>query len=145
LQREAGLSVDDVDRLLNRESGLLGLSGLSDMRDLFEKAKSGDSSAKEAIDVWAWRARHYLGAYMAQLGGLDAITFTGGIGENQGELREAIVHGCEDLGISIDHEKNRAPSRDARLVSAEESRVLVWVIPTDEELQIATLTEALTA
>jgi acetate kinase len=144
LQREAGLSVDDVDRLLNRESGLLGLSGLSDMRDLFEKAKSGDSSAKEAIDVWAWRARHYLGAYMAQLGGLDAITFTGGIGENQGELRDAIVRGCEDLGIVIDHNANLASSREPRVISSSASQVAVWVIPTNEELQISKLAATLT-
>ena len=140
LQREAGLSVDDVDRVLNRESGLLGLSGHSDMRDLFEQAKSGDQSAQEAIDVWAWRGRHYLGAYMAQLGGLDAITFTGGIGENQGELREAIVRGCEDLGIIIDHEANLAPAREPRIISSSSSKVSVWVIPTNEELQIASLT-----
>ena len=144
LQREAGLSVDDVDRVLNRESGLLGLSGHSDMRDLFEKAKSGDQSAQEAIDVWAWRGRHYLGAYMAQLGGLDAITFTGGIGENQGELREAIVRGCEDLGIIIDHEANLAPSREPRIISSSSSKVSVWVIPTNEELQIASLTSKIT-
>ena len=144
LQREAGLSVDDVDRVLNRESGLLGLSGHSDMRDLFEKAKSGDQSAQEAIDVWAWRGRHYLGAYMAQLGGLDAITFTGGIGENQGELREAIVRGCEDLGIIIDHEANLAASRESRIISSSSSKVSVWVVPTNEELQIASLTSKIT-
>lgn len=144
LQREAGLSVDDVDRVLNRESGLLGLSGHSDMRDLFEQAKLGDQSAQEAIDVWAWRGRQYLGAYMAQLGGLDAITFTGGIGENQGELREAIVRGCEDLGIIIDHEPNLAPSREPRIISSSSSKVSVWVIPTNEELQIASLTSKIT-
>ena len=144
LQREAGLSVDDVDRVLNRESGLLGLSGHSDMRDLFEHAQSGDTAATEAIDVWAWRARHYLGAYMAQLGGLDAITFTGGIGENQGELREAIVRGCEDLGIVIDHDENLASSREPRLISAGVSKVAAWVIPTNEELQIASLTNQIT-
>jgi len=144
LQREAGFSVDDVDRLLNRESGLLGLSGHSDMRDLFEHAQSGDTAATEAIDVWAWRARHYLGAYMAQLGGLDAITFTGGIGENQGELREAIVRGCEDLGIVIDHDANLASSREPRLISAGVSKVAAWVIPTNEELQIASLTNQIT-
>lgn len=144
LQREAGLNVDDIDRVLNRESGLLGLSGHSDMRDLFEKAKSGDQSAQEAIDVWAWRGRHYLGAYMAQLGGLDAITFTGGIGENQGELREAIVRGCDDLGIVIDHEANLAPAREPKIISSSSSKVSVWVIPTNEELQIATLTSKIT-
>ena len=143
LQREAGLSVDDVDQLLNRESGLLGLSGHSDMRDLFEASQTGHSEAQDAIDVWAWRARHYLGAYMAQLGGLDAITFTGGIGENQGELRDAIVRGCEDLGIVIDHTKNLETSREPRVISAADSRVTVWVIPTNEELQIAKLANQL--
>jgi acetate kinase len=144
LQREAGMSVDEVDQVLNRDSGLLGLSGHSDMRDLFEHAQSGDSGAQEAIDVWAWRARHYLGAYMAQLGGLDSIVFTGGIGENQGELRETIVRGCEDLGIVIDHTANNTPAKGPRQISATDSTVSVWVIPTNEELQIASLTHQLT-
>ena len=113
------------------------------MRDLFEASQTGHSEAQDAIDVWAWRARHYLGAYMAQLGGLDAITFTGGIGENQGELRDAIVRGCEDLGIVIDHTKNLETSREPRVISAADSRVTVWVIPTNEELQIAKLANQL--
>jgi acetate kinase len=139
LQRQKGWSVDEVDSQLNRDSGLAGLSGHSDMRDLVDAAHAGNSEAKEAIEVWAWRARHYLGAYLAQLGGLDAIIFTGGIGENQGELRAAILRGCEELGIILDDGLNGDSERDARRISADQSPVEVWVIPTNEELQIASL------
>jgi len=139
LQRAEGWSAEEVDNELNRHSGLEGLAGRSDMRDLFEAAQAGDGEAHEAIDVWAWRARHYLGAYIAQLGGVDAVTFAGGIGENQGELRAAILTGCEDLGIELDSQKNLTGDSHPRIVSAGSSKVEVWVIPTNEELHIATL------
>jgi acetate kinase len=137
LQREARLSREEVDELLNRKSGLLGLSGHSDMRDLYEVAEQGDPDALHALDVWTWRAKHYLGAYLAQLGGLDAVVFTGGIGENSAALRSRTVSDLEGLGIHIDEERNHAESRDSRRISADDSSVSVWVIPTNEELYIA--------
>ena len=143
LQRQAGMSADGVDALLNRESGLLGLSGHSDMRDLFEQAEAGADAAQHAIDVWAWRARHYLGAYMAQLGGLDAVVFTGGIGENQGALRARVVEGLDVFGITIDPASNAESVHGDRKISAKDSEVSVWVIPTNEELQIARLSVAI--
>ncbi|MDR9397319.1 acetate kinase [Pontimonas sp.] len=137
LQREAGLSLEEVDELLNRHSGLLGLSGHSDMRDLSEHAEQGDPDALHALDVWSWRAKHYLGAYLAQLGGLDAIVFTGGIGENSAALRARAVSGLEGLGIEMDEQRNLAHSDRPRLVSTDDSAVSLWVIPTNEELYIA--------
>ncbi|MDR9435174.1 acetate kinase [Pontimonas sp.] len=137
LQREAGLSLEEVDELLNRHSGLLGLSGHSDMRDLSEQAEQGDPDARHALDVWSWRAKHYLGAYLAQLGGLDAIVFTGGIGENSAALRARAVSGLEGLGIEMDEQRNLAHSDRPRLVSTDDSAVSLWVIPTNEELYIA--------
>ena len=139
LQRQKGWSADEVDTYLNRHSGLESLAGHSDMRDLVDSAHAGNAEAQEAIEVWAWRARHYLGAYLAQMGGLDAIIFTGGIGENQGELREAILRGCDDLGIVLDVERNGDAQREARRITSDQSPVEVWVIPTNEELHIAKL------
>lgn len=137
LQREAGLSPEEVDEVLNRKSGLLGLSGHSDMRDLDEQADHGNPDALHALDVWTWRARHYLGAYLAHLGGLDAIVFTGGIGENSPELRSRIVSGLDELGITMDEKENQASAREPRSISAGNSAVSLWVIPTNEELYIA--------
>lgn len=139
LQREAGLSVEEVDVLLNRDSGLLGLSGHSDMRDLQQQAEQGDPDAVHALDVWTWRAKHYLGAYLAQLGGLDAIVFTGGIGENSAALRARVVSGLEELGIKMDDARNEAASRNSRCISTDSSGVSIWVIWTNEELRIARL------
>jgi len=125
--------------MLTKESGLVGMSGVSDMRDLFERAESGDDSASHAIDVWVWRARHYLGAYIAHLGGLDVIVFTGGIGENQATLRERITKDMEFIGLQIDPDKNATASNSPCPISSADSDVAVWVIPTNEELHIARL------
>lgn len=143
LQTHRGLSPAEVDEVLNRESGLLGLSGYSDMRDLFAAADAGDPDAELALEVWVWRARHYLGAYIAQLGGIDAIVFTGGIGENQATLRARIVEGLEELGIVLDTQGNESAHPGARRVSPANARVHIWVIPTNEELQIARLAHGL--
>lgn len=142
LTRVAGLSVDDLDNLLNRRSGLLGLTGKSDMRDVSEAADQGDAAAVLALEVWAHRIRHYVGAYLAVLGGLDVIVFTAGIGENNAALRARALAGLEFLGIVVDPERNTAPSRDAREISPTGAAVRVLVIPTDEELEIATQTLA---
>ncbi|MBO1739023.1 acetate/propionate family kinase [Leifsonia sp. TF02-11] len=137
LARRAGLGIDDLDELLNRRSGLLGLSGHGDMRDVRHAAESGDAAARLALDTTVHRLKHYIGAYTALLGGLDVLTFTAGIGENDGRLRAEVCAGLEALGIRLDPERNGAASREARRISADDSRVTVLVVPTDEELEIA--------
>ncbi|MCI0157352.1 acetate kinase [Leifsonia shinshuensis] len=137
LARRAGLGIDDLDELLNRRSGLLGLSGHGDMRDVRHAAESGDAAARLALDTTVHRLKHYIGAYTALLGGLDVLTFTAGIGENDWRLRAEVCTGLEALGIRLDPERNAAGSSDARRISADDSRVTVLVVPTDEELEIA--------
>ena len=139
LIRTAGMSANEVDSLLNNQSGLRGLSGLSgDVRDLEQAERAGDKRAELALQVFAYRARKYIGAYLAAMGGADAIVFTGGIGENSPEVRAAICEGLSWFGIELDAERNAAltAAREGR-ISAESSRVAVHVIPTNEELLIA--------
>ncbi|HRN30190.1 MAG TPA: acetate/propionate family kinase, partial [Terrimesophilobacter sp.] len=142
LARVAGLSVDELDTLLNRRSGLLGLTGTGDMRDVVRAADSGDTDASLALDVWAHRIRKYVGAYAAVLAGLDAIVFTAGIGENNPALRARALAALGFLGIAVDPALNEAPSREARQISPPDAPVAVLVIPTDEELEIARQTLA---
>ncbi|CAM5499681.1 acetate/propionate family kinase [Leifsonia shinshuensis] len=137
LARRAGLGIDDLDELLNRRSGLLGLSGHGDMRDVRQAAESGDAAARLALDTAVHRLKHYIGAYTALLGGLDVLTFTAGIGENDVRLRAEVCAGLEVLGIRLDPARNRSGSHEARLISADDSRVAVLVVPTDEEREIA--------
>jgi acetate kinase len=143
LHRHAGLGFDDLDTLLNRESGLLGLTGTSDMRDVQDAASRGDSTAEAALAVYRHRVRRYIGAYIAHLGGLDALVFTAGVGENNVLLRRRTLAGLEFLGISVDHDRNELVSRKARYISPEGSPVAVLVIPTNEELEIARQVHAL--
>lgn len=137
LARRAGLGIDDLDELLNRRSGLLGLAGKGDMRDVRDAAEAGDAAARLALDTTIHRLRHYVGAYTAVLGGLDVLTFTAGVGENDVRLRAEVCAGLEVLGIRVDPERNASGSRVARTISADDSRVAVLVVPTDEELEIA--------
>ncbi|MEB4614603.1 acetate/propionate family kinase [Leucobacter sp. M11] len=137
LNREAGMDVDDLDHLLNQRSGLLGLGGHADMRDLRAAAAEGDTRARLALDVYVHRLRHYLGAYLLELGGADVICFTAGVGENVPALREEVLAGLDWFGIHIDPERNREHSRGVRRISTEISRTTVLVVPTDEELEIA--------
>ncbi|MCS6711361.1 acetate kinase [Brachybacterium sp. EF45031] len=137
LSRRAGMSPDEVDQLLNKRSGMLGLCGMSDFRDVSEAIAAGDEAATLAMEVYIHRLRKYLGAYTFVLGGLDALTFTAGIGENDDEVRERLLTGLEDLGIVLDREANARRSGEARIISAPESRVVVLVVPTNEELAIA--------
>lgn len=133
-----GSDVSRLDTLLNKKSGLLGLSGSSnDMRDLLDKRGKGDNRAALAVEIFCYRVRKYIGSYMAALGGANAVVFTGGIGENAVEVRSEICEGLEALGIMIDPEKNRATRGREADISAESSRCRVWVIPTNEELLIA--------
>ncbi|MCI2957732.1 acetate kinase [Agromyces atrinae] len=142
LQRRAGLSADEVDTLLNKRSGLLGLSGRGDMRDVQTAADAGDEAAKLALDVYVHRARSYIGAYLVELRGADVISFTAGVGENSPLLRSRILAGLESFGIEIDPVLNTSPDRGARVISTENSRVTVLVVPTNEELEIARQTLA---
>lgn len=143
LARRAGLSIDELDTLLNRRSGLLGLTGTGDMRDVQEAASGGDEAALAALSVWRHRIRHYIGAYIAGLGGLDALVFTAGIGENNALLRRRALAGLEFLGIEVDDDRNELQSRDARYISPEGASVAVLVVPTNEELEIARQTAAI--
>ena len=137
LVRNAGMTSEEVDSLLNSESGLLGLAGSSDFRDVLSAAEAGSKEASLALGVWAWRIRHYIGAYAALLGGLDALVFTGGIGENSADARVRCVEGLEFLGVEIDNHLNRRDGSQSRIISPSGSSVAVMVIPTNEELEIA--------
>ena len=146
LMRVKGLGADEIDTLLNSRSGLLGLSGISnDMRTVSKAADSGDERAELALEVFAYRARKYLGAYLAALGGADAIVFTGGIGENDAAMRERIVTGLAPLGIEMDSARNAAVAGKEADISDEDSPVRILVVPTNEELVIARDTAAIAA
>jgi acetate kinase len=134
-----GLSLREVDSLLNKQSGLLGISGLTaDMRELLaEEAEHGDRRARLGVDVFCYRVKKYIGAYLAAMNGADAIVFAGGIGENSPEVRARICAGLEWLGIEIDAARNGAIVGTEGRIDREGSRVNIWVIPTDEELLIA--------
>jgi acetate kinase len=133
----AGLSLEDVNDGLYRRSGLLGLSGHNDMRKVEAGATVGDDAAQLALDVYCYRIRCYVGAYLAALGRVDAIAFTAGVGENSSEVRARSLDGLEALGITIDPERNQSSDSGARWISQQDGRVAVLVIPTDEELEIA--------
>ncbi len=145
LNRAAGLSIAELDVLLNKQSGLLGMTGMGDMRDVQDAAINGNEEAERALQVWRHRIRHYIGAYFAQLGGLDAVVFTAGIGENNALLRRRALTGLEHLGIEIDNDRNELASRAARVISPAGATVSVMVIPTNEELEIARQVESLLA
>jgi acetate kinase len=131
------LSVTNTLTMLNKESGLLGISGVSsDMRDVNAAADAGNEDAKLALDMWQYGIKKYIGAYAAAMGGIDALVFTAGIGENNPVSRASIVEGLEFLGIKLDAEKNAA-ARDEAEISTPDSKVRVFVIPTNEELAIA--------
>ncbi|TQK20282.1 acetate kinase [Microbacterium sp. SLBN-154] len=144
LSRRAGLSIDELDALLNKRSGLLGLAGVSDMRDIQAGIDRGDAAAALAFEVYVHRLRAYAGAYLAQLGGVDVISFTAGVGENAPRVRAAALATLGFAGVRVDPARNDARERGIRVISAEDSAVAVLVVPTDEELEIArqTLTVA---
>jgi len=134
-----GMSLQDVDSMLNKQSGLLGISGLTaDMRELLaEEAEHADRRARLAIDIFCYRVKKYLGAYLAAMNGADAIVFSGGIGENSPAIRRRICDGLDWLGIALDAAKNDATVGTEARVDAGGGRAALWVIPTDEELLIA--------
>jgi acetate kinase len=137
LWRTADMGVDEIETMLNRRSGLLGLSGDVDMRVIDQRIKDGDQTAKVAYEVYIHRLRKYIGAYLALLGHVDVITFTAGVGENQSSVRRDALTGMSRLGIELDEHLNDSPSRAARRISADTSPTTVLVVPTDEELAIA--------
>ncbi|MDK1474901.1 acetate kinase [Streptomyces sp. 549] len=137
LSRVAGMSVDDIDTLLNKRSGLLGLCGDNDMREIVRRREEGDERATLAFDVYVHRLKKYIGAYSAVLGRVDAVAFTAGVGENSAPVRQAAVEGLEELGLALDTQLNTVRGDTPRLISPEYARVAVAVVPTDEELEIA--------
>lgn len=137
LWRTAGMGVDEIETMLNRRSGMLGLSGEVDMRAIQQRIDSGDEDAQLAYEVYIHRLRKYIGAYLALLGHTDAITFTAGVGENDAKVRRDALTGLAGLGIEIDERLNDSPPRGACRISADNSPTTVLVIPTDEELAIA--------
>ena len=138
-----GMSADECLNMLNKKSGVLALSGVSsDFRDIEEGAEGGNEDCALALDKFAYEVRKYIGSYAAALGGLDCLVFTAGVGENSASMRARICQGLEFLGVKLDPEKNKVRGKEA-IISADDSKVTVWVIPTNEELMIAQDTAAL--
>ncbi|HQY33763.1 acetate kinase [Actinotalea sp.] len=137
LQRVAGMTTDELDDLLNRRSGMLGLSGSSDMRDVHDAVAAGDENARTALEVYYHRIKSYVGSYYAHLGHVDAIAFTAGIGENDDIVRINSLAGLERLGIAVDPERNAGRKKADTVISPDGSEVTVLVVPTNEELEIA--------
>lgn len=135
LHRTAGMSIDELDDLLNHRSGLYGLAGVNDMRQLLAARSAGDPAAALAFDVYCRRIKEYVGAYYAVLGRVDAVTFTAGVGENSPDVRQAALSGLDRLGIVVDADRNAA---GGPVISPERTGVAVCVVPTDEEHEIAT-------
>ena len=135
-----GLTVHQIESLLNKQSGLIGISGLTnDMRELLEEAhENNDRRAQLAIEIFCYRARKYIGAYLAAMNGADAIVFTGGIGENSAEVRASICDGLQWMGLELDAERNQTMKDGLEgVISRDGSRLAAYVIPTNEELLIA--------
>lgn len=132
-----GISVQDMARKLGSDSGLAGIAGgTGDIRDLTAAAAAGDQRAQLALDVYIRAVRHYLGAFLVELGGVDVVTFSGGIGENSAEVRAGVCAGLAELGILLDQARNRAVKGEGK-ISADESKAAVWVLPADEEIVVA--------
>ncbi|KPC67030.1 acetate kinase [Streptomyces chattanoogensis] len=143
LKRVAGMDEDEVDVLLNKKSGLIGLCGDNDMREIRRRIDEGDERARLAFDIYIHRLKKYIGAYSAVLGKVDAVAFTAGVGENAAPVREAAIAGLEEMGMAVDAARNAVRSDEPRLISPDYARVAVAVVPTDEELEIAQQTYAL--
>jgi len=139
-----GLAPSEMSNLLNKKSGVAGVTGVSsDMREVIAAAHEGNQRCRLALDMYAYRVKKYIGAYAAAMNGVDIILFTGGVGENQADMREAFCNGLDYLGVSLDKAKNNTVRGDEAIISTPDSKVTVCVIPTDEELMIAKDTMAL--
>lgn len=143
LMEKENLDINGINNIMNKKSGVLGISGVSsDFRDIEEAAKKGNDRAKLALDIFAYKVKKYIGAYAAAMGGIDAVVFTAGLGENSASMRESICKGLEFLGVKIDKEKNNIRGKET-IISAEDASVKIILIPTNEELMIARDTKAL--
>ena len=139
IEKKLGLDADGMSALLNKKSGLLGVTGISsDMREIDTAIEQGNKLAETALDMYNYRIKKYVGAYAAAMGGCDIIVFTAGVGENQAQMREVVCSNMEYMGVKIDVEKNKGIHGEEAIISTPESKVTVCVIPTDEELMIAT-------
>ncbi len=143
IQKKLNLDPDGISNLLNKKSGVYGLTGYTDMRDLAAAAEQGDEKSVMAQDSYFYRVKKYVGAYAAAMGGVDVLVFTAGVGENQASLREEVCRSMEFMGIKLDVEKNDKIHGQEAIISTPDSKVKVVVIPTDEELMIASDTMAL--
>ena len=138
------LSAAELQKIINKESGVLGVSGISsDMRELEAAVAKGDERARLALDMYELRITKYIGAYAAEMGGVDIIVFTGGVGENQAGLRADVCRPLAFMGVKIDEELNARTRGTETVISSADSKVTVIVVPTDEELMIARDTEAI--
>lgn len=137
LAKEEGINIDEINNLLNKKSGLKGICGLNDLRDIIEKEQAGDQKSRLAMEMYTYRIKKYIGSYMAVLGGLDAIIFTAGVGENASNIRKYSCNDLGHLGIELDPEKNNIHSHELREIQSNNSNVKVLVVPTNEELEIA--------
>ena len=133
-----GMTLDQINTMMNKKSGVLGISGISnDMRNIHEAIGKGNERAKLAFEIFSYRIKKYIGSYMAVLNGTDAIVFTGGIGEKDEFVREYICSNMEALGIKFDSKKNLDKAKKERMISSDDSKVKVFIVPTDEEVRIA--------
>lgn len=137
MMKELNYSVDELSTLLQKQSGMLGLTGFSDLRDIESNAAQGNKECQLALDMNAYRIRKYIGSYVAALGGLDAIIFTAGIGENSSFIRKLVCTDMEFFGIELDNEKNEIRSKEIREINLPQSKAKILVIPTNEEIEIA--------
>ena len=137
LVNSLGYTLDEVNFILQKESGMLGLTGYSDLREIEEEAERGNRTCQLALEINAYRIKKYIGAYVAVLNGLDALIFTAGIGENSSIIRALVCKDLSCLGIELDPEQNLLRSKEIREISTSNSKVKVFVIPTNEELEIA--------
>ena len=137
LARVAGMGIDEIDRLFNRESGMKGLAGDNDMREVWKRIDAGEQEARDAMDIYLHRLVKYVGAYTAVMGGLDVLTFTAGIGENDSRVRAELCERLAHMGIRFDAGANAVRAREPLTISTPESSVIVMVVPTNEELSIA--------
>ena len=143
LMEKDKLDINGINNLMNKKSGVLGISGVSsDFRDIEDAANEGNDRAKLALDIFAYRVKKYIGAYAAAMGGIDAVVFTAGLGENSASMRESICEGLEFLGVKIDKEKNNIRGKET-IISTEDAGVKIILIPTNEELMIARDTKTL--
>jgi acetate kinase len=145
LIRNAHLTVDELDTLFNKRSGLTGMTGFGDMREIHRLIAEGNEDAKLALAVYVHRIVGYIGNYTAQMGGLDVLTFTAGVGENDEIVRRMVCHKLAPFGVKLDEQKNDTRSKEPRIISAPDSKVTVAVIPTNEELAIARKSAAIAA